>query len=78
MSEMSGRVARACAGRGLLFKRSAYNFPSLAHDEAAVDRTLGILDEVLHHQREARIVILSESDRGGHARLVPAPSLRSG
>ena len=31
----------------LLFKRTAYNFVSLAHDEATVDRTLGILDEVL-------------------------------
>jgi glutamate-1-semialdehyde 2,1-aminomutase len=45
--ETSGRVARACAEKGLLFKRSAYNFPSLAHDEGAVDRTLAILDEVL-------------------------------
>jgi glutamate-1-semialdehyde 2,1-aminomutase len=44
---VSGRVATACAGRGLLFKRSAYNFVSLAHDEATVDRTLGILDEAL-------------------------------
>jgi glutamate-1-semialdehyde 2,1-aminomutase len=43
----SGRVARACAARGLLFKRSAYNFVSLAHDDATVDRTLDILDEVL-------------------------------
>ncbi|MBA3317925.1 MAG: aminotransferase class III-fold pyridoxal phosphate-dependent enzyme [Gemmatimonadales bacterium] len=42
---VSGRVATACAARGLLFKRSAYNFVSLAHDEAIVDRTLGILDE---------------------------------
>jgi len=44
---VSGRVATACAARGLLFKRSAYNFVSLAHDEAAVDRTLGILDDAL-------------------------------
>jgi glutamate-1-semialdehyde 2,1-aminomutase len=44
---VSGRVATACAARGLLFKRSAYNFVSLAHDEAAVDRALGILDEAL-------------------------------
>ena len=43
----SGRVALACAERGLLFKRSAYNFVSLAHDEAIVDRTIGILDEAL-------------------------------
>jgi glutamate-1-semialdehyde aminotransferase len=44
---LSGRVAAACAERGLFFKRSAYNFVSLAHDEAAVDRTLGVLDEAL-------------------------------
>ena len=44
---LSGRVAVACAERGLLFKRSAYNFVSLAHDEATVDRTLDILDDAL-------------------------------
>ena len=44
---VSGRVATACAARGLLFKRSAYNFVSLAHDDATVDRTLGILDDAL-------------------------------
>jgi len=43
----SGRVAVACAERGLLFKRSAYNFVSLAHDDAIVDRTLDILDDAL-------------------------------
>jgi glutamate-1-semialdehyde aminotransferase len=43
----SGRVAAACAARGLLFKRSAYNFVSLAHDEAMVERALGILDDAL-------------------------------
>jgi glutamate-1-semialdehyde 2,1-aminomutase len=43
----SGRVAVACAERGLLFKRGAYNFVSLAHDEAIVDRTLDILDDAL-------------------------------
>jgi glutamate-1-semialdehyde aminotransferase len=43
----SGRVAVACAEGGLLFKRSAYNFVSLAHDEAIVDRTLGILDDAI-------------------------------
>ena len=45
--KVSGRVASACAARGLLFKRSAYNFVSLAHDEATVDRTLGILGDAL-------------------------------
>lgn len=39
------RVARAAAARGLLFKRSAYNFVSLAHDVAAIDRGLALLDE---------------------------------
>jgi glutamate-1-semialdehyde 2,1-aminomutase len=44
---LSGRFAVACAERGLLFKRSGYNFVSLAHDEATVDRTLELLDDVL-------------------------------
>jgi glutamate-1-semialdehyde aminotransferase len=43
----SRRVAAECARRGLLFKRTAYNFVSLAHDDATVDRALAILDEVL-------------------------------
>src|SRR5438094_879775 len=45
--EVSRSVARGCAARGLLFKRTAYNFVSLAHDESTVDRTLEILQEVL-------------------------------
>jgi len=45
--QVSADVARGCAGRGLLFKRTAYNFVSLAHDEAIVDRTLNVLEEVL-------------------------------
>jgi glutamate-1-semialdehyde aminotransferase len=40
-------VARGCAARGLLFKRSAYNFVSLAHEEETIDRTLETLDVVL-------------------------------
>jgi glutamate-1-semialdehyde 2,1-aminomutase len=44
---ISQRVAQQCARRGLLFKRTAYNFVSLAHDEAVVDQALGILAEVL-------------------------------
>lgn len=36
----SSRVAVACARRGLLFKRSAYNFVSLAHSEADIDSAL--------------------------------------
>ena len=45
--ETSGRFAAACARRGLLFKRSAYNFVSLAHDASTVDRTLDTLREAL-------------------------------
>jgi glutamate-1-semialdehyde 2,1-aminomutase len=44
---MSQRVARACAARGLLFKRTAYNFVSLAHDAAAVDHALTTLNDIL-------------------------------
>src|SRR3989441_1848401 len=44
---VSRAVARGCAARGVLFKRTAYNFVSLAHDEATVDRTLDVLDDVL-------------------------------
>ena len=44
---VSGAVARACAAGGLLFKRGAYNFVSLAHEEAEVDRALGMLDDAL-------------------------------
>ena len=45
--ELSQRVALAAAQRGLLFKRTAYNFVSLAHDDATVDRTLEILGAVV-------------------------------
>jgi glutamate-1-semialdehyde 2,1-aminomutase len=44
---LSGRLAQGAARRGLLFKRGAYNFVSLAHDEGTVDRTIGLLDDVL-------------------------------
>jgi glutamate-1-semialdehyde 2,1-aminomutase len=44
---VSQDVAQGCAARGLLFKRTAYNFVSLAHDEAAVDRALETVDETL-------------------------------
>lgn len=40
-------LAAGCARRGVLFKRSAYNFVSLAHDEAAVDQVLAVVAEVL-------------------------------
>jgi glutamate-1-semialdehyde aminotransferase len=45
--EHAQAAAIGCAKRGVLFKRSAYDFVSLAHDAAAVDRTLGVLEEVL-------------------------------
>ncbi len=48
--EVSRAVALACARRGLLFKRTAYNFVSLAHDEATVDRSLEILEDVVKAQ----------------------------
>ncbi|MEO8200264.1 MAG: aminotransferase class III-fold pyridoxal phosphate-dependent enzyme [Gemmatimonadota bacterium] len=40
-------VARAAARRGLLFKRTAYNFVSLAHQPADITRAMDIMDEVL-------------------------------
>ncbi|HEX5962130.1 MAG TPA: aminotransferase class III-fold pyridoxal phosphate-dependent enzyme [Gemmatimonadales bacterium] len=45
--EVSRTVTANCARARLLFKRSAYNFVSLAHDEAVVDRTLHFLGEAL-------------------------------
>ena len=44
---VSAGVAVAAARRGLLFKRSAYNFMSLAHTDALVDEILGRLDAAL-------------------------------
>ena len=44
--DRSRAVAVGCAQRGLLFKRTAYNFVSLAHDEDTIDRSLAILEEV--------------------------------
>ena len=43
----SGAVAAAAASRGLLFKRDAYNFVSLAHDDAALDVILTLLEEAV-------------------------------
>jgi glutamate-1-semialdehyde 2,1-aminomutase len=50
-AEQSGAVARAAAARGLLFKRSAYNFVSLAHDDDA----LGLVAERLGAALEATL-----------------------
>jgi glutamate-1-semialdehyde 2,1-aminomutase len=44
---LSERVATACVARQILFKRNAYNFVSLAHRDADIDRVLNTLDEVL-------------------------------
>ena len=51
---VSHRVALACAERGLLFKRNAYNFVSLAHTAAEVSSALAVLAEVLQEQEHAR------------------------
>jgi len=45
--DLSRVVAQQAAQRGLLFKRTAYNFVSLAHDEGTVDRALVILQETV-------------------------------
>jgi glutamate-1-semialdehyde 2,1-aminomutase len=45
--ELSSRVAVECARRGLLFKRTAYNFVSYAHAESDVDQALATLGEAL-------------------------------
>jgi glutamate-1-semialdehyde 2,1-aminomutase len=44
---VSQAVTAECARAGVLFKRSAYNFVSLAHDAAVIDRTLQVLGEAL-------------------------------
>jgi glutamate-1-semialdehyde aminotransferase len=43
----SRAVTAACAELGLLFKRSACNFVSLAHTDVEIDRTLELLSEAL-------------------------------
>jgi len=45
--ELAHRAAEAAAKRGVLFKRTAYNFVSLAHDEGTVDRALAMLHDAL-------------------------------
>jgi glutamate-1-semialdehyde 2,1-aminomutase len=44
-------VAVQSARRGVLFKRSAYNFVSMAHGEREVERAVGVLDEVMAEMR---------------------------
>ena len=45
--ETSARVAAYAAAHGLLFKRNAYNFPSAAHDDEAIDTVLDRLARAL-------------------------------
>jgi glutamate-1-semialdehyde aminotransferase len=44
---VSRAITVACAQQGLLFKRSAYNFVSLAHQESEIDQTIRQLREAL-------------------------------
>lgn len=44
---VSRSVTAACAQSGILFKRSAYNFVSLAHEDSVIDHSLGVLHEAL-------------------------------
>jgi glutamate-1-semialdehyde aminotransferase len=41
------RFLLECAQRGVLLKRGAYNFPSLAHDRPEVEETLRVVSETL-------------------------------
>jgi glutamate-1-semialdehyde 2,1-aminomutase len=43
--EVERRFLLACASRGVLLKRGAYNFPSLAHGEAEIEETLAVAGE---------------------------------
>ncbi len=51
-NDVSRRVTLAMAERGILFKRSAYNFSSLAHGVEDAERTVAALEEVLTGCRE--------------------------
>lgn len=44
LEQAGALVARAAAGRGLLWKRTAYNFVSLAHKEPMIDKALSLLE----------------------------------
>jgi glutamate-1-semialdehyde 2,1-aminomutase len=44
---VSRAISAACARAGVLFKRSAYNFISLAHTDAVVDQSLAVIAEAL-------------------------------
>ena len=45
------RIAAECARRGVLFKRNAYNFVSVAHTAADVDHCLAVLAEAFRVHR---------------------------
>lgn len=45
--EAGASVALECARRGLIFKRTPWNFVSLAHTDAVIDAALGVLSEAL-------------------------------
>jgi glutamate-1-semialdehyde 2,1-aminomutase len=45
------RLAVEAARRGVLFKRSPYNFVSMAHGESEVERAIGVLGEALENFR---------------------------
>jgi 4-aminobutyrate aminotransferase-like enzyme len=47
--DIGRRVGVRCAEGGQLFKRTAYNFVSLAHDDATIDTTLAVLEDSLRH-----------------------------
>lgn len=44
LEQAGALVARAAAGRGLLWKRTAYNFVSLAHKEPTIEKALTLLE----------------------------------
>jgi glutamate-1-semialdehyde 2,1-aminomutase len=45
------RLAVEAARRGVLFKRSPYNFVSMAHGEREIERAIGVLGEALENFR---------------------------
>lgn len=45
--DTGARVALECARRGLIFKRTPWNFVSLAHSDAVVDDALGVISEAI-------------------------------
>jgi glutamate-1-semialdehyde aminotransferase len=45
--DVGARVALECARRGLIFKRTPWNFVSLAHTDAVIDKALGVLGEAV-------------------------------